>query len=63
MKIVSWNLNGLQACLKNRCFDPIAEIEPDILCLQEIRTQEEPEILSGYHHYWNHSEREGYCKW
>ncbi len=60
MKIVSWNLNGLQACLKNRCFDPIAEIAPDILCLQEIRTQEEPEILSGYHHYWNHSEREGY---
>ena len=47
MKIVSWNLNGLQACLKNQCFEPVAEIAPDILCLQEIRTQEEPEILPG----------------
>lgn len=60
MKIVSWNLNGLQACLKSQCFEPVAEIAPDILCLQEIRTQEEPEILPGYYHYWNHSEREGY---
>lgn len=60
MKIVSWNLNGLQACIKNQSFDPIAEIAPDLLCLQEIRTQGEPEILPSYLHYWNHSKREGY---
>lgn len=60
MKIVSWNLNGLLASLKNEVFNPFQSMMPDILCLQEIRTQKEPDILSGYHHYWNHGERDGY---
>ena len=38
MKIVSWNLNGLSSCIQNNSFAPIADIGPDILCLQEIRT-------------------------
>lgn len=33
---------------------------PDVICLQEIRTQQEPEIIPGYHHFWNHSQRGGY---
>lgn len=60
MKIVSWNLNGLIASMKNSALDPVLEMLPDIICLQEIRTQEEPKILNGYHHYWHHGEREGY---
>ena len=60
MKILSWNLNGLLSCLKNDAFSAIESIAPDILCLQEIRTMQEPEILSGYWHFGNHSERDGY---
>lgn len=60
MKIVSWNLNGLIASMKNSALDPVLEMLPDIICLQEIRTQEEPKILNGYHHYWHHGERGGY---
>ena len=60
MKIVSWNINGLMATLKNGCFAPLAALSPDVLCIQEIRTAREPVILEGYHHFWNHGQREGY---
>ena len=61
MKIVSWNLNGLSSCIQNNSFAPIADIGPDILCLQKIRTQQEPQILPGYQHCWNHGQRNGYA--
>lgn len=61
MKIVSWNLNGLLSSLKNDALKPVLAMEPDILCLQEIRTQQEPEIADGYFHLWNHCERDGYA--
>lgn len=60
MKIVSWNLNGLLASLKNGVIDALTERSPDIICFQEIRTQKEPTILEGYAHYWNHGSRDGY---
>ncbi|CAK7087490.1 MAG: hypothetical protein ENTB_04234 [Enterocloster aldenensis] len=60
MKIVSWNLNGLLASLNGGAFAPIQLLQPDVLCLQEIRTQKEPSILSGYYHYWNHGHQEGH---
>lgn len=60
MKIISWNLNGLLSCVKHRSFAPIEQILPDYICLQEIRTQQEPEIIPGYIHHWNHSQRDGY---
>ena len=60
MKIVSWNVNGLMATLKNGSFPPISALSPDALCIQEIRTNQEPTILGGYHHFWNHSRKEGY---
>lgn len=61
MKIVSWNLNGLLSSLKNDAFTPLLEAEVDVLCLQEIRTQQEPIIAEGYVHLWNHCERDGYA--
>ena len=60
MKIISWNLNGLLSCVRNHSFEPIAEMLPDVLCLQEIRTKQEPVIIDGYKHFWNHSQRDGY---
>lgn len=60
MKIVSWNLNGLMASLKNGVIEPLLEQGPDIICFQEIRTQREPEIFKGYSHYWNHGAHDGY---
>lgn len=61
MKIVSWNLNGLLSTLKNDSLRVVAEMKPDVLCLQEIRTQQEPIIFDEYYHFWNHCERDGYA--
>ena len=60
MKILSWNLNGLLSCIKHESFTPIAQLLPDVVCLQEIRTQQEPTIISDYIHFWHHSQRDGY---
>lgn len=60
MKIISWNINGLLSCVANKSFLPLKEYNPDIICLQEIRTKEEPLIIEGYNHIWNHAEREKY---
>jgi len=61
MRIFSWNLNGLLSCVKNASFEPLRLMEPEIICLQEIRTKEEPVILPNYQHIWNHGERDGYA--
>ena len=58
MNIVSWNLNGLMSSIKNGSLDVLEEKVPDVICLQEIRTKQEPVIIGGYHHYWNHGERD-----
>ena len=48
MQILSWNISGLKACLKSDSFNFIYDLLPDIVCLQEIRTQEDkPVILCG----------------
>ena len=60
MRIVSWNLNGLLATLENGSLRILEEEMPEIICLQEIRTNKEPMIMEGYFHYWNHSSRDGY---
>lgn len=60
MRIISWNLNGLLSSVKNNSFEPIKKLSPDVVCLQEIRTKQEPEIIPGYTHFWNHSQRDGY---
>jgi len=62
-KLVSWNVNGLRACIGKNCFYEFVEQEaPDILGLQETKLQEgQVEVdLPGYHQYWNYAEKKGY---
>ena len=62
MKMISWNVNGLRACMGKGFADFFNEIDADIFCLQETKLQEgqidfAPE---GYHCYWNYAEKKGY---
>ncbi len=61
-KIVSWNVNGIRACLKKGFLDFVADAAPDVLCLQESKAQpEQVELeLPGYRQYWNSAEKKGY---
>lgn len=62
MKLISWNVNGIRACLKKGFMDYFNECDADIFCLQETKLQEGQLTLelSGYHQYWNYAERKGY---
>lgn len=62
MKFISWNVNGLRACMGKGFADFFNEIDADIFCLQETKLQEgqidfAPE---GYNCYWNYAEKKGY---
>jgi exodeoxyribonuclease-3 len=62
MKYISWNVNGLRACMKKGFEEYFLEEDADIFCLQETKLQEgqidfAPE---GYHAYWNYAEKKGY---
>jgi len=62
MKIISWNVNGLRACLDKGFKDFFNEVNADIFCVQETKMQEgQAEIdFSGYTQYWNSAEKKGY---
>ena len=63
MKLYSWNVNGIRAVIKKGLFTPFIESEqPDILCLQETKAQQDQvEIdLPGYTEYWNSADKKGY---
>jgi exodeoxyribonuclease III len=63
MKIVSWNVNGLRAVHRKGLFMPFVEkYDPDIICLQEIKSQKHQNELDlkNYEEYWNPAERAGY---
>lgn len=62
MKLVSWNVNGLRACLTKGFEDSVKELEADILCLQETKLQagQIDLKLKDYHDYWNYAEKKGY---
>jgi exodeoxyribonuclease III len=65
MKIISWNVNGIRAIAKKTFFSDLELLEPDILCLQEIKAQghqvaETLKPLDGYNIYSNSAERPGY---
>ena len=62
MKIVSWNVNGLRAVIKNGFIDSVSTIDPDILCIQETRAHKDQISidLSEYTKYWNSAEKKGY---
>lgn len=61
MRILSWNLNGLNATMKNCPFNAETLGFPDVVCFQEIRTSSEPVVLPGYSHFWNPAMRSGYA--
>ena len=62
MKFVSWNVNGLRACVQKGFLDFFQEIDADFFCLQETKLQEGQIDLNlpEYHQYWNYAEKKGY---
>ena len=62
MKFVSWNVNGIRACVQKGFLDFFTEADADIFCIQESKMQEgQLELdLPGYHQYWNYAEKKGY---
>ncbi|MCR5325025.1 MAG: exodeoxyribonuclease III [Lachnospiraceae bacterium] len=62
MKLISWNVNGLRACMTKGFADYFKNTDADVFCIQETKLQEgqidfAPE---GYHSYWNYAEKKGY---
>lgn len=65
MKLISWNVNGIRAIVKKNFFEFIDEYQPDVLCLQETKAQDDQvqealAELKGYHIYSNSAEKKGY---
>ena len=62
MKLISWNVNGLRACVTKGFLEYFQEADADIFCIQESKLQEgQIDLeLQGYHQYWNYAERKGY---
>jgi exodeoxyribonuclease III len=62
MKFVSWNVNGLRACVKKGFLDYFSEVDADIFCIQETKLQEgQIDLdLDGYFQYWNYADKKGY---
>lgn len=61
-RFISWNVNGIRACLGKDFYESFAKLDADIFCLQETKVQPgQVELqLDGYHQYWNYAERKGY---
>lgn len=62
MKFISWNVNGLRACVGKGFLDIFNELDADIFCLQETKLQAgQIELdLDGYYQYWSYAEKKGY---
>ena len=62
MKLVSWNVNGIRACLNKGFMDYFTATDSDIFSIQETKAQEgQVELeLEGYHQFWNSAEKKGY---
>lgn len=62
MKLVSWNVNGLRACVGKGFEDSFKALDADVFCLQETKMQEGQLDLqfSGYESYWNYADKKGY---
>lgn len=62
MKFISWNVNGIRACVGKNFMEFFNEVDADIFCLQETKCQPEQINLEfeGYTSYWNSAERKGY---
>ncbi len=62
MKLISWNVNGLRACVQKGFLDFFGQADADVFCIQESKLQEgQIELdLPGYFQYWNYAQRKGY---
>ena len=62
MKLISWNVNGLRACVQKGFLEVFRELDADIFCIQESKMQAGQLELDtpGYFQYWNYAERKGY---
>ena len=62
MKLISWNVNGLRACMQKGFMDFFNEMDADVFCIQETKMQPgQLELeLPGYFQYWNSAEKKGY---
>ena len=63
MKFISWNVNGLRACVQKGFLEYFKETEADFFCIQESKLQAgqiELELPEGYEAYWNYAEKKGY---
>lgn len=61
-KLISWNVNGIRACVQKGFVDIFKEMDADIFCIQESKMQEGQLVLEleGYYQYWNYAEKKGY---
>ena len=62
MRLVSWNVNGLRAALGKGFLESMANLNPDVICLQETKMKPEQADfeLEGYHRFWNSADKAGY---
>ena len=62
MKLISWNVNGIRACVNKGFEESFKALDADIFCIQESKMQENQLKLEldGYHQYWNYAKRKGY---
>ena len=62
MKLISWNVNGLRACLGKNFKESMQALDADMICVQETKMQKgQAEVdLPGYHEYWNSAVKKGY---
>ncbi|MDR3109314.1 MAG: exodeoxyribonuclease III [Planctomycetaceae bacterium] len=62
MKLISWNVNGLRACIKKGFIDNMNSLNADVICVQETKMQRgQAEFeLAGYREYWNSAAKKGY---
>ena len=62
MKLISWNVNGLRACVGKGFLDSFATLDADFFCIQESKLQagQIDLPLDGYYQYWNYAEKKGY---
>lgn len=62
MKFISWNVNGLRACVGKNFKESFEQLDADFFCLQETKMQEGQLSIAfdGYESYWNYAEKKGY---
>lgn len=62
MKLISWNVNGLRACVQKNFMEAFQSLDADVFCVQETKLQEGQIdlALDGYYQYWNYAEKKGY---